>query len=126
MQFPQLFMLLCRHKVVRFTLASFVGEKNKKVSVSLVFGKSLIFNVNVTVKLPGNSSMADIPQIQQFLSGEQLPLYFTVRQIGSAKLLSFQTCASIHNMHVLDFQKNTKREKDQAGSKMSRNTLGPL
>ena len=64
------------------------------------------------MELPGNSSMADILQIQQFLSGEQPPPYHALRQIGSANLLSFQTCARVHNMHVLGFQQNTKKAKD--------------
>lgn len=45
-------------------------EKIKKLFLYL---ENLWFSMfGVTVELPGNSSMADIPQIQQFLSGEQL------------------------------------------------------
>lgn len=53
----------------------------------------------------------DIPQIQQFLDGE--PPYFTVPQIGIPNQLFFQTCTSIHNMHVFGIQQNTKGKKSR-------------
>lgn len=79
-QFPPLFLLLCRRKVVQFTLASFAkqfGNIFLKKPQSFLCLENLLFSMfSVTVELPGHTFMADIPQIQQFLSREQLPPVF--------------------------------------------------
>lgn len=104
--FSRVFILLCKHEVVRFT-----SLEKKRKSQSFLYSENLWFSMfSITVEFCGNNSRYSTnPALSHGSATPPPPPHNSL----FGNLMSFQTCTSIHNMHVLGFQKDTKGKKRQ-------------